>query len=393
MAEGDPAEARFEFATAGRIVFGTGRAREAGSLARTELGERAFVVTGASPTRAGWLLASLAEHDIAAVAFQAPGEPTTGLVREGTRLALEAKCDCVIGIGGGSAIDAAKAIAALLANGGDPLDYLEVVGRGKPLPLPSAPWMAVPSTAGTGAEVTRNAVLASPEHGVKASLRSPTMLPRIALVDPELTYGMPPEITASTGLDALTQLIEPFVSSRANPMTDGLCREGMLRAARSLRIAYEHGDDNPARGDMALASLFGGLALANAGLGAAHGFAGPVGGAFDAPHGALCAAFLPHVMRANVRALRERQPAHPALLRYREIASIVTGGQEAEASDGVLWVERLCADLHIPRLGEYGIQTGDIPSLVQKASAASSMKANPIALTPAEMTEILERAL
>jgi alcohol dehydrogenase class IV len=176
-------------------------------------------------------------------------------------------------------------------------------------------------------------------------------------------------------------------------MTDGLCREGMLRAARSLRIAYDNGDDNPARGDMALASLFGGLALANAGLGAAHGFAGPVGGAFDAPHGALCAAFLPHVMRANLRALRERQPAHPALQRYREIASIVTGSQEADASDGVLWVDRLCADLRIPRLGAYGIQTGDFPSLVLKASAASSMKANPIALTPAEMTEILERAL
>jgi alcohol dehydrogenase class IV len=253
--------------------------------------------------------------------------------------------------------------------------------------------MAIPTTAGTGAEVTRNAVLASPEHKVKVSLRSPTMLPRVALVDPELTYSMPPAITASTGLDALTQLIEPYVSSRANPMTDGLCREGMTRAARSLRRAYEQGDDVAAREDMALASLFGGLALANAGLGAAHGFAAPIGGAFDAPHGALCAALLPKVMQINVRALQERQPEHPSLRRYREVAQILTGNEGAEVADGVHWVERLSAALRVPTLASYGIGPGDFPGLVQKAAAASSMKANPIALTPEEMKEILERAL
>jgi alcohol dehydrogenase class IV len=384
--------ARFEFATAGRIVFGSGRARESGALA-AELGKRVFLVTGASGRHADWLKTSLAEYGVATVTFRVSGEPTTEFVRVGTQQAREAGCDCVIGLGGGSSIDAAKAIAALLANGGDPLDYLEVVGRGMPLVRPAAPWMAIPTTAGTGAEVTRNAVLASPEHGVKASLRSPTMLPRVALIDPELTHSMPPETTASTGLDALTQLIEPYVSSRANPMTDGLCREGMGRAARSLRRAYAQGDDVAAREDMALASLFGGLALANAGLGAAHGFAGPVGGAFDAPHGALCAAFLPHVMLVNVHALQERQPEHPSLRRYREVAEIVTGKRGAEAADGVQWVERLCGDLSVPTLATYGIRPDDFPALVQKAAAASSMKANPIALTPEEMTEILERAL
>jgi alcohol dehydrogenase class IV len=253
--------------------------------------------------------------------------------------------------------------------------------------------MAIPTTAGTGSEVTRNAVLASPEHGVKVSLRSPTMLPRVALVDPELTTGMPPEITASTGLDALTQLIEPYVSSRANPMTDGLCREGMARVARSLRRACEHGDDIAAREDMAVASLFGGLALANAGLGAAHGFAAPIGGSFDAPHGAVCAALLPNVMQVNLRALQERQPDHPALRRYREIARIVSGDEKAEPDDGIRWVEALCAKLQVPHLASYGIKPGDLLLLVQKASVASSMKGNPIALLPAEMLEILERAL
>jgi alcohol dehydrogenase class IV len=387
-----PQGARFEFATAGRILFGGGRAREAGELA-AELGTRVLVVTGATARHVGPLLASLAERGVSSVGFRVSGEPTTDLIREGTRQASEAGCDCVIGMGGGSSIDAAKAIAALLANGGDPLDYLEVVGRGMPLVRPATPWMAIPTTAGTGAEVTRNAVLASPTHRVKVSLRSPTMLPRVALIDPELTLSMPPGTTASTGIDALTQLIEPYVSSRANPMTDGLCKEGMARAARSLRRACEAGDDVAAREDMALASLFGGLALANAGLGAVHGFAAPAGGTFDAPHGALCAAFLPHVMRVNIRALQERQPEYPSLRRYREVAQILTGSEEAEAADGVRWVEELCATLGVPKLATYGIGPGDFPALVQRAAAASSMKANPIALTPAELAEILARAL
>ena len=302
-------------------------------------------------------------------------------------------CDLVIGLGGGSAIDAAKAIAALAANGGDPLDYLEVVGRGQSLAQPSLPCIAIPTTAGTGAEVTRNAVLASPEHGIKASLRSPTMLPRLALVDPELTHSLPPAVTASTGLDVLTQLIEPFTSSKANPLTDALCREGMMRAARSLRTAYENGRDATAREDMALASLFGGLALANAGLGVVHGFAGPVGGTFHAPHGAVCAAFLPHVMAVNARALRARQPGGAALARYDEIARILTGQDGALAEDGIAWVKSLAAALNVPSLAAYGVTTADFPALVEKTAVASSTKANPIVLTPEELHEILALAL
>jgi alcohol dehydrogenase class IV len=382
----------FEFATATRIIFGAGTLQEVGPLA-AEMGRQALVVTGRTPERAKPLLDLLAAQGVDVVTFSVSGEPTTEVARLGTQRAREANCDLVIGFGGGSAIDAGKAIAALLTNGGDPLDYLEVIGKGKPLTRPSAPYIAIPTTAGTGAEVTRNAVLLSPEHRVKVSLRSPLMLPRLALVDPELTHSMPPEVTASTGLDALTQLMEPYVSNWANPLTDALCREGMRRAARSLRYAYEHGDNAAAREDMALASLFGGLALANAKLGAVHAFAGPIGGMFPAPHGAVCASLLPHVMAVNVRALRERSPDSEALHRYDEIARILTGDERATAADGVAWVEELCQALQIPLLASYGVMEEDFPLLIEKAAVSSSMKGNPIVLTWDEMVEILTWAL
>jgi alcohol dehydrogenase class IV len=299
----------------------------------------------------------------------------------------------VIGLGGGSVLDTGKAIAALLTNGGDPLDYLEVIGRGQSITQPAAPYIAIPTTAGTGAEVTRNAVLGSPEHRVKVSLRSPYMLPRLALVDPELTLTMSPPVTASTGLDALTQLIEPYVSPKANPLTDALCLDGMHRAARSLRRAYTHGDDLTAREDMALASLFGGLALANARLGAVHGFAGVFGGMFDSPHGAVCAALLPHCMATNIKALQQRQPDSEALRRFDEVAQILTGDSEVTAVDGVAWVEVLCEELLIPGLGAYGLRERDFPELIEKSSKASSMQGNPIKLTMEEMGEILKRAI
>lgn len=383
---------RFEFATATRILFGAGTLREAGPMAK-DMGTRAFVVTGRTVARAEPLLAVLCAQGVEYATFSVEGEPTTETVRLGTQRAREEPCDLVIGFGGGSALDAGKAIAALLTNGGGPLDYLEVIGREKPLIRASAPYIAIPTTAGTGTEVTRNAVLASPEHQVKVSLRSPLMLPGLALVDPELTYTLPPDVTAHTGLDALTQLIEPFVSKRATPMTDALCREGMCRAARSLRRAYERGDDPAAREDMALASLFGGLALANAGLGAVHGFAGPLGGMFPAPHGAVCAALLPHAMAINVRALHERMPGGEALQRYDEVACLVTGSRGATALDGVHWVQEMCQALHVRPLSSYGVGADHVPVLLEKASVASSTKGNPIVLTPDEMREILIRAL
>jgi alcohol dehydrogenase class IV len=383
---------RFEFATATRIVFGAGAVNDAGAIAR-EFGRRALVVTGRDSSRAERVLASLRSAGVSAVTFSVTGEPELKTVEQGAKLAKAERCELVIGFGGGSALDAAKAIAAMLTNDGELLDYVEIIGRGQPLTKPSAPFIAVPTTAGTGSEVTRNAVLASPEHRLKVSLRSPLMLAKVALVDPELTCDLPPALTASTGLDALTQLIEPFVCNRANPMTDGLCVEGLRRAARSLRVAFSKGQDKPAREDMAVASLFGGLALANAGLGAVHGFAGPIGGSFPAPHGAICAALLPHVMAMNLRALRQRDPHGAALYRYEEAAWWLTGDSKAKADDGVKWVRALVTDLKVPRLGSFGIQQTHIADLVVKAAKASSMKANPIVLTPEELTETLRLAL
>jgi alcohol dehydrogenase class IV len=381
----------FEFATANRILFGNGQLFEIGPLL-ADWGRQALVVIGSSTLRAEPLLDVLRRHQIDFSLFNVVGEPTTDLVRQGAGLARRENCQFVIGLGGGSVLDSGKAIAALLTNGGDPLDYLEVIGRGQPLRQPAAPYLAIPTTAGTGAEVTRNAVLESPEHRVKVSLRSPFMLPALAVVDPELTLTLPPPLTASTGLDALTQLIEPYVSVKANPLTDALCLDGLQRAAWALGRAYADGDDLPAREDMALASLFGGLALANSKLGAVHGFAGVVGGMFDAPHGAVCAALLPAVVATNLKALRLRQPDGEALARYGEIGQILTGMAEATPEDGLVWLERLVEELNILPLRAYGLSEADFPELIDKAAASSSMQGNPLQLTREELQEILELA-
>jgi alcohol dehydrogenase class IV len=382
----------FEFATAQRIAFGAGKLSEAGPAAQA-LGRRALVVTGAHPERAASLFDQLRSHRVEALPCPIRGEPKIDDVAAGARLARYEACELVIGFGGGSAIDAAKAIAALATNPGELLDYLEVIGRGQPLTENPLPVIAVPTTAGTGAEVTRNAVLASPEHQVKASLRHPLMLPRLAIVDSRLSQDLPPALTAATGMDALTQLIEPFVCLRANPLTDGFCREGITRAARSLRKAFYTGNDADAREDMALASLLGGLALANAGLGAVHGFAAPIGGMFAAPHGAVCAALLPIVMETNLRALRTRAADSNALNRYEEVGRRLTEGPQATADEGVAWVRELCRDLQIPPLRTYGITAADVPDLVEKSSRASSMKANPVQLPAQELADALHAAL
>ncbi|HZP59194.1 MAG TPA: iron-containing alcohol dehydrogenase [Opitutaceae bacterium] len=383
---------KFEFATAGRIVFGTGTLRQIGTAARG-LGRSALVVTGANPKRAEVLLESLAAEKIATRVFSVECEPTVATVAAGSELARANACNLVIGLGGGSAIDAAKAIAALATNPGNVLEYLEVIGRARPLAARAAPCIAIPTTAGTGAEVTRNAVLSSPEHKVKVSLRHASMLPRLAWIDPALTFDLPSALTASTGLDALTQLIEPYVSCRANPLTDGLCLEGLRRAARSLKTAFRDGGNIEAREDMSAASLFSGLALANAGLGAVHGFAAAIGGMFHAPHGAICAALLAPTMEMNVRALRERQPDAEALRRYATVVQTLTQNSRAGIAEGIAWVRDLVAELHIPRLAAYGITAKDLSEISEKAANASSMKANPLPLTSEELQKILQAAL
>ena len=380
----------FDFATATRIVFGNGRAMELPALVQ-EFGSRLLVVTGKTPERIQSLLDTLAAHNFTTTLFPVAGEPTIGLTQSGAELARSSDCQCVISIGGGSAIDCGKAIAALAANPANVMDYVEVIGKAQPLQFPPLPFIAVPTTAGTGAEVTRNAVLQSPEHRVKVSLRSPLMLPRVALVDPELTRDLPPALTASTGLDALTQLIEPFVSKRANPMSDSVCREAIPRVIRALRKAFDNGTDLDARSEMSFGSLCGGLALANAGLGAVHGFAAPIGGMFEVAHGAVCAALLPEVMEKNIT-IAQQQKDLVLVRRYNDIARLLTGVPTARAPDGVQWVRNLCLALHVPCLALLGIRRSDLQEIAEKAAEASSMKGNPIDFTHEQLLEILDRA-
>ena len=382
---------RFEFATATRIIFGPGTVQEAAPLA-VQMGKRAFVVTGRTVERAEMLLGGLRKHKIEFITFNITGEPTTTLIKEAIEQARQTKSDLVLGIGGGSVLDTGKVVAAMLTNSGQLEDYLEVVGQGEPLTQNPVPYIAIPTTAGTGAEVTRNAVIGVPEYGGKVSMRSPLLLPRIAIVDPELTYSMPPFLTATTGLDALTQLIEAYVCNKVNPLTDGICREGLVRAARSLRQVYDDGSNVAAHEDMALASLFSGLALANAGLGAVHGLAGPLGGIFNIPHGLICARLLPYVMQANVQALQSRAANSQALVRYDEIAQLLTGRASARAIDAVKWVQELCSTFKLPALSTFKLTEQDFPAIVARSQKSSSMKGNPITLTDDELMDILKKA-
>jgi alcohol dehydrogenase class IV len=379
----------FEFATAGRIMVGAGRAEDLpGVLAG--LGSRVLVCTGANPARHAALLAGLR---LPAAVFPVAGEPTVELARAGVAAAREHGADVVAAIGGGSVIDTGKAVAMLLGNGGDPLDYLEVVGSGREITRPAVPCVAVPTTAGTGAEVTANAVLAAPEHRLKASLRSRLMIPRVALVDPRLTVSCPPPVTAASGMDALTQCLEPFVSVRANPMTDGLAREGLRRASAGLRAAYADGTDLVARADMAICSLLGGIALANAKLGAVHGLAGVIGGTAPVPHGAACAALLAPVIEANVRALRSGPAGHPALDRYVEVARLLTAQPAATIDEGLAWIRETVTLLAIPGLAAFGVRAQQAEDIAAKAARSSSMQGNPVPLSRDDLRAILLSAL
>ena len=384
----------YEFATAGRIVFGPGTLAKAGELLDEllpkESSRRVLLVCGLSAARSEPLFDVLQAAGIGAEVFSVSAEPTVATVGLAVGLARASEVAAVIAIGGGSAIDAGKAIAAMATNPGELTDYLEVIGAGRRIEQPSLPYLAIPTTAGTGSEVTRNAVIASPDHRVKVSLRSPLMLPRVALIDPELTRTLPAALTASTGLDALTQVIEPLVSSKANPLADAVCREGIRRAAASLRTAVREPENLAARTDMCLASLCGGLALANAGLGAVHGLAGPIGGMFPAPHGAVCARLLPEVMRANIAAAADDQTV---LERYREVAVLLTGNPQAGPQDSAAWVADLVAELGIAQLGAYGLSEAHLGELADKGLAASSMKGNPVSLPRETLMELMAACL
>lgn len=380
----------FEFATAAKIVFGAGKRDEAAKIAAA-FGARGFVVRGSRKPQIAEVVDSLIKAGLQVLEYEIHGEPTVDLAAEAAELARSFQAEFVIGIGGGSVLDTAKIVAALLTNREPIMRYLEVVGDNQPLERPAAPFIAIPTTAGTGSEVTKNGVLAVPEKRVKVSLRHPSMLARAAVIDPELTLSLPPAVTASSGMDALSQVLEPYVSLKRNPITDLFCLEGMRHAGQSLREVYHHGDNLAAREAMSWTALLGGLALANAGLGAVHGLAAPLGGFYEAPHGQVCGLLLPAVCRANLRRL-EMEGDRQLLERYQTIARLLTCREDASARDGIGWMEDLVRELRIPRLQDMGAQRSEFDVIAEKALVSNSMKSNPARLTREELVEILEQS-
>lgn len=359
-----------------RILFGRGEFAKAADLAAS-LGAHAFVVHGATPRHATALLDA---SNLETTAFACPREPDLALLETALDTARHAGATHVVAVGGGASLDLGKAVAGLLKATTTPLDHLEVVGRGQPLTTPPAPFMAIPTTAGTGAEATKNAVIGVPDHARKVSLRDPAMLADIALVDPALTDNTPKAVTLASGLDAITQVIEPYISSRANPLTDALCRAAIPRGLRALRKLME-GDTQDARDDMAFVSLTGGLALANAGLGAVHGLAGVIGGRVPtAPHGAVCGALLPATLAANFAALPKDSP------HARRIAEIRVRASEALGTANISAWSRHHG---LPSLAQMGIAPADHAAIAAEAQSSSSMAANPVTLP----VEVLHRIL
>ncbi len=363
---------KFDFFSVPRIVFGRGSITRLADL--VDASARVLVVYNGSDSllwRAEEILGRPTTQ------FRQRGEPIVTDVDAAQATARDAGCDFVIAIGGGSAIDAGKAVAGLLSNGGVASDYMEVVGKGQKITKPSAPWIAIPTTAGTGAEATRNAVIGWPEKRFKASIRSELLLPRVALIDPELGVEVPRDVTARSGMDALCQCIEAYVSNGSSPMTDAVAIDGIELAGRFLRRAYDDGRDIEARRGMALAALFSGIALTNAGLGAVHGFAAPLGANFPVPHGIVCGVLLPHVIRAN----RSR-----GVERYAEIDRALGGDAEQICSE-------LTMHLKLPALGAFEIRGDDVAPMVELAKRASSMRYNPVVLDDATLEKILREAL
>jgi alcohol dehydrogenase class IV len=366
---------QFEFSTASRIVFGRGKLSEIKNILK-HMGSRVLLITGKSSNRTDILTSLLDKNHIPYARFSIKREPNIADINEGISHVRQIGCEFVVAIGGGSVIDAGKAIACLSRNEGNVIDYLEVIGRGKQIPQAGLGMAAIPTTAGTGSEVTRNSVIGAPEKKVK-----------------DLSVSMPAEITAYSGMDALTQLIEPFVSNHANPLTDALCLQGIKYAAESLVNVYKDGEDVISREKMSLASLFSGFALANAKLGAVHGFAGVIGGMFSAPHGAVCARLLAPVLEVNINSLSAKKGESPYLKRFDKIAQILTGKKDSYAQDMIGFVRRLSEQLEIPPLAEHGISEEDFPEIIVKAAGSSSMKGNPVDLNPDELYSIMEMAL
>jgi len=378
---------QFELAPIPQIFFGSGQIQNIGPLIRP-FGSRVLIVADEAALKAANLEEILTNNQLEYCSLLIKNEPTTEDIDNGVTAGLEFETEVVIGIGGGAALDAGKAVSGLITNGGVAIDYMEVVGQGLPIKCLPLPYIAVPSTAGTGAEVTRNAVIISQTDKYKASIRSPLLIPKIAIVDPSLTLTVPASVTASTGLDALTQLIEAYISNKSQPVTDSLALLGIQKAVKSLQIAYEHGDNLSAREDMALAALLSGICLTNAGLGAVHGFASPLGASI--PHGVACAALLAAVVDQNIRILKANSPTIVKYAKLGELVANKTFKNTAEAHQMLVqYLRNLTKRLKIPPLSKFGLNKIDIPDIIKKVKRSSSIRYNPVELDDIMLEEIL----
>ncbi|MGA9253869.1 MAG: iron-containing alcohol dehydrogenase [Roseobacter sp.] len=378
----------FSFISPGQIVFGRGVAQDAAALI-PPLGTRVLMVRGSSVHWVETLRAELEQAGCVVTSFTGHGEPDIATVARAVNTGRNAAVDVVVAVGGGAVIDLGKATAALLPGTTNILDHLEGVGAAAPLGAHPVPFVAIPTTSGTGAEVTKNAVISVPDAGRKVSLRDDRMVPDIALVDPALTDDCPRDVTLASGFDAITQLVEPYLSHRANAMTDALVREALPQGLNALsRLATA--EDAEARDMMSFASLMGGLALANAGLGAVHGLAGVVGGRFSAPHGVICARLLGPVLIENNAMMRS---TGADTTRFEEIARLVSSAFDLPSETCFESLSALLDQLDVPRLSKWISADADLEAVVLEASSASSMKANPCVLPPTALHRIMQSAL
>lgn len=378
----------FDFSTSGQIIFGQGSIQRLAEVI-TGIGGYGMVVMGSHLDGNNPVEDNLISAGIPYTRTVVLREPTMDIIEAGAAEARDKKVDFIIAIGGGSVIDAGKAIGMLASNAGRVLDFVEVVGKGQRFTKPSLPVIAIPTTAGTGSEVTRNAVVSIPQHKVKASLRHPGMVPYKAIIDPGLMLDLPAGITSSTGMDALTQVIEPFTSAKSNPMVDSLCLPAIKMGIQSLPECYSTPHNLEAREKMAYVSLIGGIALTNAGLGAVHGFAAAIGGMKDIPHGAICASMLVPVLEANYLAIMERQPENPARDKYEILTKLLLPPGRRNVEELIKMLYQFTQEIGTPGLGKLGVRTEEYPQIVEKALNASSMKGNPIRLSAEELTNIL----
>ncbi len=378
----------FQFMTSSRIIFGEGALQSSLSIIN-QFGYSVLLVTGQDRQRAEPVIHYLHNQNMRYQHVAIRGEPNITMVEETAIMGRRFKPDMVVAIGGGSVLDMGKALAAIIPNQGDVYDYVEVVGRNVPLKTKPIPMIAIPTTASTGAEVTKNAVLKSGQDKVKVSLRSPDMLPDVAIVDPVLTYGTDVYTSGRGAMDAFTHLMEAYVCGEPNPLTDMVCEEGLRRLSYSIIPGCKQ--DNPkSRADLSFAAMLGGMAITNAKLGAAHGLASALGGKISAPHSVITARLAPHVMMENIKAAK-RAGRSDVLNRYRTMAQLLTGRNDASIEDSIQWVNMILERLSLPHLSDFGVCGTSFEQVAADAMKSVAIKGNPIPLTEDRLIYILNQ--